>query len=150
MLTLLKNSQRPDITFCRNGKICLSAKVARILGLTRGDTINIAVTHGPIPCHLASDRDCTCQPETRRNCRQAEYLLFRVSRSTHSSGLDGALCYPVKKGDNSYRANSVLLCRSLMASVGLDVHRVAFRVGDPVSYNSTLCLPIITLHPLLR
>ena len=42
MIKLLQRTRRPDITFCRNGRISITARVVRLLSLQPGDSINIA------------------------------------------------------------------------------------------------------------
>lgn len=46
MIKLLEHTRRPDISFYRNGTIRIAARVSRMLSLSPGDVINIAVTEG--------------------------------------------------------------------------------------------------------
>lgn len=125
MFNLLVHTRRPDVSFSRNGKIRLTARVVRMLSMSPGDSINIAVNDG-------------------------EYLLHSISHDLNESLMRfEAKCYPSKRGrGKNYCANSVRLCRSLLASIGCDADKVAFNVGDAVEMNGKIYLPIITLNPL--
>ncbi len=83
MITLLERTRRPDITFCLGGRISITARVARILALQPGDSINVAF-------HLG------------------ECYLF-ATRHNNAVGRHIAQCYPTKKGSRNYCANSVML-----------------------------------------
>lgn len=123
MIKLLEHTRRPDISFSRKrGTIRITAKVARVLALRPGDSINIAVSNG-------------------------EYLLHAV-HLVNNFGRHEAQCYPTKKGSNNYCAYSVRLCRSLLDSVGIKADKVAYMVGVAFVRGNTTYVPIITLHPL--
>lgn len=121
MINLLQHSRRPDITFCRNGRILITARVARILAIAPGDSINIA-----------------------KDGR--EYLLFAV-RHPADIGRHIARCYPTNKNSANYCANSVSLCRTMLEIAGVSTNRVAFMTGEPQQSDTTTYLPIITHHP---
>lgn len=115
---------RPDISFHRNGIIRLTAKVVRLLNLCPGDFINIAAI-------------------------ESEYLLHASHRAQEiDSEALGARCYPSKRGENNFCANSARLCRSLFSVIGVNAHKVSFKVGTPMAINGTTYLPIITRRPL--
>lgn len=122
MIKLLEHTRRPDITFCRNGRILITARVARILSLRPGDTINVA-------------------------CLDREYLLYAV-RHDNNVGRHVAQCYPTKKRSRNYCANSVELCRSMLSIAGVSTDRVSLMAGEPITRNETVYLPIITQCPL--
>lgn len=123
MIKLLEHTRRPDISFSRKrGTIRITAKVARILTLRPGDSINIAVSNG-------------------------EYLLHAVHR-VNNIGRHEAQCYPTKRGSNNYCAYSVRLCRALLDSVGVKAEQVAYMVGEAFVRGDTTYLPIITALPL--
>lgn len=122
MYKLLEQTRRPDITFYRNGIIRITARVARILSLRPGDSINVAVVDG-------------------------EYLLHAVHRD-NSIGRHEAQCYRSKRGGENYCANSVRLCRSMFDVVGCRGDRVSFMVGEKTECEGVACVPIITLNPL--
>lgn len=123
MIKLLEHTRRPDISFSRKrGLIRITAKVARILALRPGDSINIAVSNG-------------------------EYLLHAVHR-VNNIGRHEAQCYPTKKGSDNYCTYSVRLCRALLDSVGVKVDKVAYMVGEAFVRGETTYIPIITQLPL--
>ncbi len=122
MNKLLKQTRRPDISFACNGRIRITARVARALSLRPGDVINIAVDGG-------------------------EYLLHAI-RIDDAVGRYEAQCYPTKKGTDSYCANSVRLCRSMLAAAGPGATLAAYAVGLPIQRDSITYLPIITRRPL--
>lgn len=148
MINLLEHTRRPDISFCRKrGTIRISAKVARVLALRPGDSINIAVSGGEIPCRRMQSGACSCSAERRRNCNQVEYLLHAVHLGG-SLGRHEARCWPTKKGSDNYCACSVRLCRSLLDAVGIRDDKVAYHVGEAFVRAGTTYVPVITLHPL--
>lgn len=123
MIKLLEHTRRPDISFSRKrGTIRITAKVARVLALRPGDSINIAVSNG-------------------------EYLLHAV-HLVNNFGRHEAQCYPTKKGSDNYCAYSVRLCRSLLDSVGIKADKVAYMVGEAFVRGETTYIPIITQLPL--
>lgn len=123
MIKLLEHTRRPDISFSRKrGTIRITAKVARVLALRPGDSINIAVSNG-------------------------EYLLHAV-HLVNNFGRHEAQCYPTKKGSHNYCANSVRLCRSLLDSVGIKADKVAYMVGEAFKRGDIIYAPIITHRPL--
>ena len=122
MIKLLERTRRPDITVCRNGRISITARVARLLSLQPGDSINIAF-------HLD---EC--------------YLL--AARHADAIGRHIAQCHPTKKGSHNYCANSVLLARLLLDYCGIHAQRASFMVGKEETRNGEVYLPIIYKMPL--
>ena len=122
MIKLLENTRRPDITFCRNGTIRITANVARALSLRPGDSINIAVSNG-------------------------EYLLYAIHPS-NKIGRHEARCYPTKKGGYNYGAKSVRLCRTFLDKLGFSGESASYMVGEAIEISNTIYVPIITLRPL--
>lgn len=122
MIKLLEHTRRPDISFCRNGRILITARVARILSLRPGDTINVAFI----------DR---------------EYLLYAVHHD-NAIGRHVAQCYPTKKHSRNYCANSVELCRAMLSIAKVSTDRVSLMAGEPFTKDETVYLPIITQCPL--
>lgn len=120
MIKMLEHTRRPDISFCRNGIIRISARLAHALSLRPGDALNIAI-------------------------RNDEYLLYA---NRNCIGRHEAQCYPSKKGGANYCANSVRLCRSLLDSINSTDYKLSFIVGEPFTQLNTLYIPIITKHPL--
>lgn len=125
MFNLLTHTRRPDVSFNRNGKIRLTARVVRMLSMSPGDSINIAVNDGEYLLHSTP--------------HDADETLRRFE----------AKCYPSKRGGGKhYCANSVRLCRSLLEAIGSHADKVSFNVGEALTISGTLYLPIITLKPL--
>lgn len=122
MIKLLEHTRRPDITFCRNGRIYITARVSRILSLAPGDSINIAYDNG-------------------------EYLLFAV-RHPNCRGRHIAQCFATKKGSRNLSANSVQLCHSILLFANVNTDRASFMVGKAFERNNTTYLPIIIKCPL--
>lgn len=119
MSNLLEHTRRPDVSFCRNGRIHIAARVVSLLGLQRGDSINI-------------------------DHRGGEYLLYKVEHSG-APGRYHARCHPTKGASRNFCAHSSLLCRALFDSLQLDVERVAYPVGEPTTLDDgTVCVPVIT------
>lgn len=122
MIKLLECTRRPDITFARNGRISITAKVVHQLSLQPGDSINVAFYDG-------------------------EYYLFAV-RHANAVGRHIAQCYPTKKGSHNYCANSVTLCRLMLGNCKIREQRASFMVGKEETRNGEVYLPIIYKMPL--
>ena len=56
MIKLLERTRRPDITFSRNGRISITARVVRLLSLQPGDSINVASTLASATCLLSGTK----------------------------------------------------------------------------------------------
>ena len=122
MIKLLERTRRPDITFARNGRIFITAKVVRQLSLQPGDSINIAF-------HLG---EC--------------YLL--ATRHENATGRHIAQCYPTKKGSRNFCANSVDLSRLMLDHCNIRAQRASFIVGKCETIDGEVYLPIIYKMPL--
>ena len=122
MIKLLAQTRRPDITFCRNGRIFITASVVRTLGLCPGDSINIAF-------------------------HEEECLLF-ASQHHHGIGRHVAQCYQTKTGSRNFCANSVALCRAMLKACNVNAPRAAFFVGQAITHLDRTYLPIIYKMPL--
>ena len=117
MEKILSTTRRPDITFHDSGEIYITSRVARILQLTEKSCLNVAIENG-------------------------EYLLF----AEHYEGMIGnhtGRCYSINVGSRYLRANSVRLCRAMLAACGT-TRRVALMCGEAVTVNGKPHLPIIT------
>lgn len=117
METIISTTRRPDITFHADGRICITARVARILHLTGDSCINVAKENG-------------------------ECLIF----AEHYTGMIGnhtGRCHPVNAGSRYFRTNSVTLCRAMLEACGVS-GRAALMCGEPVSINGKTYLPVIT------
>lgn len=123
MKKLLEHTRRPDISFSRNGIIRITARLAHILSINPGDTINISL----------SNNEC----------------LLHAAHIQNPIGRHKACCYPTKKGSVNYCANSVHLCRALLDFAKVSAAKAAFMTGQPFTCDNTIYVPIITLKPLL-
>lgn len=120
MTPILETTRRPDITLNQNGKIFITARVARMLSLSPGDSINIV-------------------------CYDKEFLLFAKKNRI---GRHKAQCYPTKKGSYNFCANSVRLVRKFFSICGIKDQRASFMVGVALNINDIVYCPIIAQYPL--
>lgn len=125
MHSLINNTRKPDITFCRDGRILICARISRILGLSSGDSINIALKTSPLA--------------------KTEYLLFAKRNSV---GRHEAQCYPTKQGSHNFCANSVRLARAMLDACKINSFKASFMAGSPIIVNNITYIPIITARPL--
>lgn len=121
MKMLLQSTRRPDISFCRDGRISVTAKVARALDIRPGDSINVAFQLD----------EC-----------------FLVCEKHSGVGRHVAQCHPSNRGSRRLCANSVALARAMLDRCGVAGPRAAFFTGQAVRIGGRLCLPIIHKMPL--
>lgn len=121
MTQLITTTRRSDITFCRDGRIYITAAVAAALKLRPGDSINIFADNG-------------------------EYYIFAVPNT--DNGRHHAKVYATKRGGRNFRAISVKLSRRLLDSCGITAQRAAFATGNAICLFGRTYIPIITKHPL--
>ena len=145
MIRLLENTRRPDITFNRNGRIFIAARVARLLSLAPGDALNIALNCNEISCQRAQCGIHSNIAECSRDCAKGEYLLYVIHKPF---GRHEAQCYPTKQGSHNFCANSARLARALMDACNISTTRVAFMIGQQITIQETVYCPIITRYPL--
>lgn len=86
MRSILNNTRRPDVTFYPNGRIDITANVARKLNLHQGDVIDIVDNGG------------------------LEYLLYIKHRGETLVGNHEAVCRQSKRRSHNFRAYSKRLC----------------------------------------
>ena len=122
MRKLIDNTRRPDISFHRNGRIRINARIVRALAIKPGDAINIAVSNG-------------------------EYLLYAIHLPQHA-GRHEAQCRPTNRGGHNYCAFSVRLCAALFEACGISNRRASFMTGEPITTENDTYIPIITRRPL--
>lgn len=120
-MDLIKSIRRPDITFCRDGRILITAAVACALRLQPGDGINIYACDG-------------------------EYYIYGVPND--GDYRYQAKVFRTKRGSRNFRASSSRLARRLLDTCGISAPRAAFAVGNPVCLFGRTYVPIITQHPL--
>lgn len=82
-------SRKPDVSFYKNGRIDITARVARIIGIAPGDVLDVAFDGG-------------------------EYYMFVREKANACIGRHEAQCWPTKKGFHNYRAHSKRLCTAIM------------------------------------
>ena len=117
MEKIIPTTRRPDVTFHSSGEIYITARVARILNLSKDSCINVAVDKG-------------------------EYLLVTENYGSRIGNHAGR-CYPVNAGGRYLRANSVRLCKAVLDACGVS-GRAALMCGESVEINGKVYLPIIT------
>lgn len=126
MTTTLDNTRKPDITFHRDGRIDITARVAKALSLRPGDVIDIA--------HDGS-----------------EYYLYVKHRNT--VGRHEAQCRATNLGGktcNNLRCHSKRLCLAVLKINGND-NEARLPLGAPITHELLgLALPIIIKRNIPR
>lgn len=125
MTTILQYTRRPDITFHGDGRIDITARVAKALALQPGDTIDIARDTG-------------------------EYYLYVKHRN--AVGRHEAQCRATNHGKtcNNMRAHSKQLCQAVLTVNG-NCLEARLPVGEPISHPSLgTALPLIIKHNIPR
>lgn len=123
MAGILGNTRRPDITFYRSGRIDVTSRIAKLLGLQNGDVIDI-------------DNRC------------GEFLLFVKIRNSEVVGAHEARCYASKKNSRNYRVHSKRLCNAILAECGA-MGKVQLASGSPLDFSPYgVAVPIITRYNL--
>lgn len=121
MESLLGNTRCPDVSFFRNGRIDITSRVARSLGIKDGDVIDIA----------RYDR---------------ELYLYVKWRRDDVVGKHTAQCHATKRYRRctNLRAFSVKLCKTILEIVGAeDVAKLA--AGDAIEMQGVgVAVPLIT------
>lgn len=111
-----------DIVFHRSGRIDITARVAKILSLARGDVIDI----------LMND---------------SEVYLYVHYRSPAVGRNEGAV-YPTNKKGNHFRTSSRTLCRFMLCRYG-GHEKVSLYVGKAINDKfKGILLPITLKHCL--
>lgn len=122
MNSILGNTRRPDIRVTADGRIDISARVARALSIRKGDIIDI-VTDG------------------------TEYWLRVYLRADRASGRHEARCYPTTRGGRHFRAASRRLASALLRACSAR-RTVAIPAGDPVDNPEGTLVPLVTRAPI--
>lgn len=128
MENLIDNTRRPDVSFYSSGRIDITAKVAKTLGLSDGDVINVA-TDG------------------------YEYLLYVQTKGENVVGAHTAQVHATNKGKtHNFRTHSRALCDAVFKAVDGASAAGAARLPVGKAYHSMqldkMVVPLITLHPL--
>lgn len=118
MQSILGNSRKPDLIFSASGRIEISARIAKLLGMRCGDAVDIL-----------SDR--------------GEYYLYM----RHAASLNGrheAVVYRTNRRGSHFRAASKKLCDAILTAAGV-TEKARLFVGEPVDDSQYgMLLPIIT------
>lgn len=118
MKDLLGRTRRPDITFHHNGKVDITSRVSRLLGIESGDVIDIA-TDG------------------------MEYYLFVKHKRADIIGRHEGQVYATYRGKcRNFRTYSKRLCEAMMSKKSM-VARLP--VGEVEFKDGKKMLPIITM-----
>lgn len=118
MRSLLGNTRKNDITIYGNGRIDISAHVSRLLGLNRGDVIDLMDTG-------------------------SEYYLY-IKYHAPTIGRHEAMCFPTKAGGRHFRTYSFRLCNALMKVFGCNDNKMGLVIGEPMAlFHIDVALPII-------
>lgn len=131
MTSILGNTRKPDVSFYQNGRIDLTARIVKALGIEKGDVIDVAM-------------DC------------GEYLLYVAHKGKDVAGAHEAQCYPsnIRKTHN-YRCHSKRLCEAMMKVAGTPsakaqgtVAKEPLRLAAGMAYQSKsmgmVVIPLIT------
>lgn len=119
MTSLLPNSRRPDLTINLSGRIDITCRIVRMLGLHPGDVIDVCMI-GP------------------------EYYLYVRHHVQNLVGRHEGQCFPTSRGGHgSYRTWSVRLARAIRAAVGNANAALRLPCGDAQLIGDRLYVPII-------
>ena len=116
--SILGNTRRSDISFSPNGKIDISSRIVKALGMEKGDVIDIMVDG-------------------------REYYLYILIRASVVFGRHEARCYPTQRGSRHFRTYSRRLCTAVLQASGIS-GTACFAVGEVVEINGRKTIPIIT------
>ena len=110
--TIIHTARKADITFYHTGRIEIASHLTKLLHITPGSSIDIAVT---------PDR---------------EYILFaRPCPSNAPRHSYKAQCTPTRKGYNTMRCNCVELTAAILSLTG-QTEKARITVGQATTYNS--------------
>lgn len=120
MPSLFQNQRRHDITFHADGKIDISAHIARKLSLRPGDVIDIIIND------------------------DGEWLLYVKFRAGSYSGRYHATVYPTtrKYRSGTFRAWSRPLCRKALAASGQKL-RLRCPCGEVLHRDNNVYITIV-------
>lgn len=118
MKSLLGNTRKNDITVYRNGRIDISAHVSLLLGLNKGDVIDLIDTG-------------------------SEYFLY-VKYHAPTVGRHEAVCFPTNACGRHFRTYSKRLCNALIKAFDCDNNKMGLVIGEPMAlFHIDVALPII-------
>lgn len=111
MHSILTNTRRPDVTFYPNGRIDITARVAKMLDLHHGDVIDIADNGG------------------------LEYLLYIKYRWETLVGNHEAVCRQSKRRSRNFRAYSKRLCSYMFRFTDRKDEPLRIPAGEVLTYK---------------
>ena len=121
MHSILTNTRRPDVTFYPDGRIDITARVAKILDLHQGDVIDIAVNGG------------------------LEYLLYIRYRGETLVGKHEAVCRQSKRRSRNFRAYSKRICSFIFRFTDMKNQPLRVPAGEVLTYKDYgKMVPLIT------
>lgn len=119
MESLLSHSRKPDITFHRNGRIDISARIAHKLSLAKGDVIDVTVAEN-------------------------ELMLFVKYKGTERIGRHEATVYPTSAGRGTFRTWSKAFVNSMMRIAQVSqADSLKLPCGKEVVRGEHIYIPII-------
>lgn len=122
MESIIGCTRRPDITFYDDGRIDITAHIARQLSLSEGDSIDVGKEHD-------------------------EYFLYvrRHYDPTVDFGFE-ATVRTTKKRSHNFRAYSVRLCRAVL-NLYEEKNKVSPQIGQPQHHdNYGIFIPLIYIN----
>lgn len=121
--SILGNTRRADISFYPSGKIDITSRIVKSLGIEAGDVIDIMIGNG-------------------------EYYLYVAAHGSELCGRHEAQCYPSKRGTNHFRTYCRKLCSVILREAGIKNSHASFAAGDAMEIGSRTVIPIITRRNL--
>lgn len=128
MNSILRNTRKHDVAFLASGRIDISSRIAKMLGIRNNDIIDVAQEQG-------------------------EYYLYVRVKADDVVGRHEAQCHPTNRtesGTRRYiRAYSKRLCSAMLAIANQSgIARLA--AGEVIMSEKlgTLAVPLITHNPL--
>ena len=115
--------RRPDISFYNTGRIDITARVARMLSLCEGDSIDVAAHYDEL------------------------YLYVSHRHDSSVASFEGT-CHSTKKGSCNFRAYSKRICQAIM-KYSRTVDKALLPVGKPsIDDVCGTIVPVIYLNNL--
>lgn len=126
MQSIIGNTRKTDLTFRLNGQIDITARVANMLAIQKGDVIDVMADHHGI----------------------GELYLY-VKLKAPSVGRHKAACFPSHFPARHFRAWSKKLCQYIIRASDSSLDKLELGVGEPVQLPGVgTALPIIYRHIL--
>lgn len=116
--SILGNTRRADISFHSSGKIDISSRIVKALGMVDGDVIDIMAGKG-------------------------EFYLYVSLHASDICGRHEAQCHSSMRGCRHFRTWCRRLCSAILSECG-GAKRVGFAAGEVVEINGRKTIAIIT------